>query len=167
LASPQLAQVTMARAYDHARRARNRNTRHGGSTSERKPPGIGFQTWVERRISAQSSTDNTSLPPWLGSSQSLRGVNFQPSIRGQFSRLRQTPVCIAVNPPSLARRRSEPLLHLGLTAPRSAEARSTLLGGLRSRTTCRNAGSRSGDREIHGKDGVSGFDSGGGAPHTD
>jgi hypothetical protein len=71
----------MARAYGHARRARNRNTRHGGSTSERKPPGIGFQTWVERRISAQSSTDDTSLPLWLGSSQSLRGVNFQPSIR--------------------------------------------------------------------------------------
>ena len=40
-----------------------------------------------RRISAQSSTPNTPLPPRLGSSQGLRGVNFQASIGGQFSRV--------------------------------------------------------------------------------
>src|SRR5215203_10190 len=40
-----------------------------------------------RRISAQSSTDNTSLPPRLGSSQGPRGVSFRPSIGGQFSRV--------------------------------------------------------------------------------
>jgi hypothetical protein len=39
-----------------------------------------------RRISAQSSTPNTSLPPQLDSSQGLRGVNFQASVGGQYSR---------------------------------------------------------------------------------
>jgi hypothetical protein len=34
--------------------------------------------------------------------------------------------------------------------------KSTLLGGLRSATTCRNAGPHSGECEIHGKDGVAG-----------
>jgi hypothetical protein len=38
-----------------------------------------------RRISAQSSTLNTSLPPQLDSSQGPRGVNFQASSGGQFS----------------------------------------------------------------------------------
>jgi hypothetical protein len=33
---------------------------------------------------------------------------------------------------------------------------STLLGGLRSPATCRNAGLHSGERKIHGKDGVAG-----------
>ena len=40
---------------------------------------------------------------------------------------------------------------------------STLLGGLRPPPTCRNAGPHSGGREIHGKDGVARFDSGGGS----
>src|SRR5215211_6907530 len=39
-----------------------------------------------RRISAQSSTPNTSLPPQLDSSQGPRGVNFQASVGGQYSR---------------------------------------------------------------------------------
>jgi hypothetical protein len=39
-----------------------------------------------RRISAQSSTFNTPLPPRLGSSQGPAGVNFRPSVGGQFSR---------------------------------------------------------------------------------
>ena len=43
-----------------------------------------------RRISAQSSTPNTSLPPRLGSSQGPRGVSFQASIGGQFSRVVDT-----------------------------------------------------------------------------
>ena len=43
-----------------------------------------------RRISAQSSTPNTPLPPQLGSSQGLRGVSFRPSIWGSvFTRRRQ------------------------------------------------------------------------------
>jgi hypothetical protein len=37
-----------------------------------------------------------------------------------------------------------------------SQARSTLLDGLRSVATCANAGPHSGDREIHGKDGVAG-----------
>jgi hypothetical protein len=39
-----------------------------------------------RRISAQSSTLNTSLHPRFDSSQGLRGVNFQASPGGQFPR---------------------------------------------------------------------------------
>jgi hypothetical protein len=44
-----------------------------------------------RRISAQSSTLNTSLPPRLDSSQGLRGVNFQASPGGQLSRVSDSP----------------------------------------------------------------------------
>ena len=37
-----------------------------------------------------------------------------------------------------------------------SRTKSTLLGGLRSTATCRNAGLHSGGRKIHGKDGVAG-----------
>jgi site-specific recombinase XerC len=44
-------------------------------------------------------------------------------------------------------------------------AKSTLLGGLRSATTCRNAGSHSGGHKVHGKDGVAGSIPAGGSTH--